>query len=89
LSLATTIAQSQATLAAARWRSHGKTCNPCHQAAAQKRPAWRCPDGQQLATDARDTALAARREAELDKRPALGQGSLFGQGDLFADSADG
>lgn len=84
MSLATTIAQGQAAAAERTWQAHARICSQCHAATARRRPGQRCADGQQLATDARNMRAIATREAQLDRAPAIGQGALFGQDDLFA-----
>jgi hypothetical protein len=71
------MARAAAADAGRAWQRHRKSCPTCEWAADRHRWVMLCPAGAE-AREERDRLRAkAAEEAELDKRPAPGQGTLF------------
>lgn len=85
MSMETRLARSAAVEAEETDRQHVGVCRDCTAATKANKPARRCEQGQQLATDAYELRREARRQAKLDEAPNPWQATLFGQGELFGD----
>ncbi len=76
-SLQTTLARAAARAAAAEWKSHRRFCPRCSMASRSRSWPLLCAEGAR----ARRASLAAAGElawqAELDRRPASGQETLW------------